>query len=170
MTHRILTLLFLARHAWPGYSNATLYSVVSEAVAAETREVPAELLIVIAQHESDFEPTAVSWRAHGKRVDLVWNVGRGRHPPNRALVCGLVQAMGRDRADCAAIIADLGGLTTGVRELTEWYQLCRGDLGCMARGHAGGYACARSRARCSRPARKISDHFARMTERFMFGR
>jgi hypothetical protein len=159
---RILLLYLRAHHAWPWYGE-TLHQAVIEAVDQEGADVPAELLVTIAQHESDFEPAAVSWRSHGMRTDLIWDPDLGRQPPDRPSTCGYLQAMSPDRATCANIIADHGGMPAGAQELREWSRMCHGDLGCVARGHAGGSACAKSRRACSKAARKISDHFVRAT-------
>lgn len=161
---RIILLVLRTHAVWPSYPDDTVRRVVLEAVASETLSVPAEFLVVVAQHESDFEPGAVSWVQHRKRVDLVWTE-TSRQPPNTRSTCGLVQAMAASRADCAAVIADHGGMTRGASELAEWAHTCHGDLGCIARGHAGGTACARRRSACSRAARKISDYFVAATRR-----
>lgn len=164
MTFLRIALLFWRAHlAWPDYPPERVMEATIAAVIYETPDLPAEFLLTIAQHESDFQPGAVSWRwRNGKRADLVWTA-MSAQPPDRPATCGYLQAMARDRAECAAIIADHGGMPAGVQELQEWSRMCRGDLGCIARGHAGGSRCAWDRRRCGRAARRISDHFVRAT-------
>lgn len=115
------------------------------AVMAETDQVPAELMLAIAHHESDLRPNAVSFVRAGRRVDVLWNLVS---PIPGRVVCGYLQAMAT-RDQCAAAVATDGAMTIGRDELALWSATCRGDQACVLRGHAGGTACSRDQRACS---------------------
>lgn len=136
-------LLALKIHAvWPGYPADRVIAVARAAVAAETSAIPAEVLVAIAQHESDFEPTAVSWRERERaRVDILWT----DQPLPTSVVCGYLQAAGGAGACRTAIAAD-GAMAMGAAELGVWVRsrLSAGSLRVALAGYAGGVAGARA--------------------------
>lgn len=138
---RFLLLYFAAHRAWPDYEAEKLAAACAMAVEIEdVAGVPAPLLLAIAQHESDLEPGAVSWRdAAGRRHDrvLVTNETIKIAGP---LVCGYLSAMARDGFDCSMMIETTGGMLRGALEIREWLDTCRGDVRCALSGHAGGNA------------------------------
>ena len=90
---------------------------VDAALAVETAQIPAELLIAIAWGESRFVPTTVTGKA-----------------------CGPMQTISTSLAGCLAMQAPIVGFGAGVAELTAWLRLSRGDL----RLALAGYACGMS--------------------------
>jgi soluble lytic murein transglycosylase-like protein len=143
---RCLALAARAHAAWPEYSIADVTAASCAAVGAADPGVPAELLLAIAQHESDLHPNAVSWVAtSGRRVDILWT--RDRAPPeNKALACGYGQTIVHTSRACADVIADHGGLVTAEHELAAWLRspLSGGSLRVALGGYAGGIAGARA--------------------------
>lgn len=133
---RVLILLVHTHALWPDAPIARSLPAVSAAVeAADEYHVPAELLVAIAHHESDFVPTAVSWRdASGQRRDVL------EVPAQlpRGAVCGYMQTIAADRLGCIEATTPIGGMRAGARELVEWLGTCRGDLHCALVGYAGG--------------------------------
>lgn len=150
---RVIILIARAHALWPSIPIRQLAAASYVAVAAEIHDVPSEILLAIAQHESDLEPNAVSWRSDGRTVSLLWTTQR---LPSK-IVCGYVQAMSTP-ASCRAMIAVDGGMRAGAAELVEWLTTCHGDLRCALRGHAGGTACA-LRGECSPAAATFARHF-----------
>lgn len=156
MLSKLIHMLMLIAHArqlWPAMPIVRVVRASYVAVAAETHGVPAEILLGIAEHESDLQPNAVSWLAAGRRVDMLW-IGQPL-PPRE--VCGYEQAMSTP-ASCRAMIAVDGGMRAGAAELVEWLTTCHGNLRCALRGHAGGTACA-LRGECSPAAATFARHF-----------
>lgn len=119
------------------------------AVQAETSLVPAEVLLAIAEHESDLRPDAMSWVSGGRRHDSPPERLPAHLPPR--VVCGYLSAMGTPDI-CRREMARDGAMRHGTSELELWGATCRGDMRCMLRGHASGTACALDARRCSRDA------------------
>lgn len=139
---RVLLLALKVHLLWPGYPADRVIAAARAAAAAETESLPAEILVAIAQHESDLEPTAISWRgSSGVRVDILWT---DQHLPTR-VVCGYLQAAG-DSGACRAAIAADGAMAMGAVELGVWARspLSRGSLRVALAGYAGGVAGARA--------------------------
>lgn len=146
VSHRVW--LTMAMHAlWPSYDTHKLASVAALAVEVEGETgIPAELLVAIAQHESDFEARAVSYVAGGTRRDVVL---RDDQAPSRGTVYGYLQAMCTD-ATCARELDRDGAMRAGAAEIVEWLDTCHGDIACAMRGHAGGTRCALDARTCKR--------------------
>lgn len=132
--------LFVSAHlAYPAAPLDRLGVAVLAAAAGETERVPAELLIAIAEHESDLRPGAVSWRrADGRRVDKV--VENPVEIPDGVAACGLVQTVARGRAACARLLVPGLGIAAGVAELEAELAACRGVMACALAIYAGGRA------------------------------
>lgn len=70
---RVLVLAAHAHAAWPTMPIERVVRASYVAVATETDAVPAEILLAIAEHESDLRPNVVSYcEADGHRVDILW--------------------------------------------------------------------------------------------------
>lgn len=143
---RALALAARAHVAWPAQPLDRVAAAALAAARAERPDVPAELLLAIAEHESDLEPNAVSWRdASGNRVDILWSGDRSRLLRARAIVCGYVQASVGVQ-ECAKAIERDGAMAIGARQLALWMRspLCAGSLRCALAGYAGGVRGARA--------------------------
>lgn len=130
--------LFVHAHAlWPAAPVDRVLAASYVAAASETHAVPAEFLLAIAQHESDLQPSAVSWRFHGApRVDIAWD---GIAPiPRGGMACGLVSSIAPDRPTCAALLEPARAMAAGVAELAEELDRCRGVMACALSIYAGG--------------------------------
>ncbi len=166
MIAHFIVLAVHAHAAWPAAPLERVAVASAAAVFAETDQVPAELLVAIAQHESDLEPRAVSWRRRGEtRVDILW-VDGGRQPPATGpLACGLVSAIAPDRASCAKLLDPTAAMAAAVAELAEEIQRCRGSMRCALSCYAGGNAgIAAWRARRRTTATGFADLFFRRAE------
>lgn len=137
---RAIALMWRIHQLYPSAPIVRVVIVSYVAVRAETRAVPAELLVVIAEHESDLRPRAVSWRHRGgKRVDKV--VDSPCDIPERGpMACGLVQTIARDRAGCVQLLDPTAAMAAGAAELTEELHACRGAMFCALSIYAGGGA------------------------------
>lgn len=151
---RVILLIMRLHAMWPDAPLVDLIAATRSAVAVESPIISAELLLSIAQHESDFKANAVSWRADGRTVSILWN---GKSAVPRKIVCGFIQAMGTPET-CRREIDRDGVMRAGVEELREWATTCHGDVACIVRGHAGGTQCAVTGA-CSSKARAFSALF-----------
>jgi hypothetical protein len=152
---RVFFLVLRFGQVFPGAPLERVIVASVHAVRAESDGVPAEVLLAIAEHESDLQPNAVSYVSRGRRVDLLWD---GASPLPGRIVCGYLSAMGTP-ARCRETIQFDGAMTHGAAELQLWMGTCRGDVGCALRGHAGGTACARDVLRCSPNARTFAAMF-----------
>jgi hypothetical protein len=146
---RVLALVARAHALWPAAPLEHVTAAACAAVRAEGGGVPAEILLAIAQHESDLRPVAVSWRnGDGQRVDILWSDAgvhdhderahentrtdtaiyvrapasiRQASPPARgALACGLLSTIAPGRARCAELLDPDVAMAAGVAELGEW--------------------------------------------------
>lgn len=127
MTHilRIFSLITKLHTLTP---QTPLDRVIPAVIAAVSQEIPergitAELLLVIAQHESDLEPRAVSFRAQatGHRVDLrSW---ANQSIPNQA-ACGLTQTIAYSPDRCKWLMSPDHAMQAVVIELLEELQAC----------------------------------------------
>lgn len=154
---QVIALTARMLHLFPGATPDRALATARAAVRVEELHgLPAEMLVAIAEHESDLRPNAVSYVRAGARVDILWNSSR---PLPSRVVCGYLQAMASP-SECAAMIAVDGGMSAGAAELAQWMTTCRGDLRCALRGHAGGTACA-LRSSCSGPAAAFARLFYR---------
>ena len=106
--------------ALPDVAAADAEIAVRAALLVETPELPAELLIAIAWGESRFVPTTVTGRA-----------------------CGSMQTIAWSRASCRAMQIPLVGFWFGVRELSSWLRVARGDLRLALLGQACGWSAFR---------------------------
>lgn len=143
---RVLLLALRLTRAYPDQPIDRAVVASYWAVQAETASVPAEVLLAIAEHESDLRPDAVSWVAGGRRHDSPPEKLPARLPTR--VVCGYLSAMGTPDL-CRRESAIDGGMRLGALELGLWSATCRGDIACVLRGHASGTACALDAARCS---------------------
>lgn len=175
-----IAILIAQMHAtWPAYPHGQIATIAMMSVlTSHGSQIPAEVFAVIAQHESDMRPDAVSYvdgssadvaHPRGRRRDVLLLDG-GRHDLPGHVVCGYLQARLSD-VDCRAAVGVDGGMALGAAELAEWTGTCRGIaqgsgasahaslVACVMRGHAGGTACARDVARCTADQRAFADYF-----------
>ncbi len=137
---RALALMLRVHQLYPSAPIARVAVVSYVAVRAETHAIPAEILVAIAEHESDLQPHAVSWRKPGqKRVDRIVD-NLSDIPERESLACGLVQSIARDRESCAALLDPETAMAAGAAELTEELRACRGAMFCALAIYAGGVA------------------------------
>ena len=134
-----MILLFVHAHsAWPNIPLSRITTAIEAATQTETEVVPAALLLVIAQHESDLVAATVSWRASdGKRVDTIAPMQLPQHLP---LACGLVQTIAANAEQCTQLLQPIAAMRAGVAELTEELTVCKGNLKCALSIYAGGTA------------------------------
>ncbi len=161
------TLVLIARvHAlWPDMPLERVAVAAAAAVRAETDAVRAELLLALAQHESDLEHRAVSWTACGQRVDRLWADQASQPPARGPLACGLTSAIAQDRASCAALMDPARAMRAAVTEIKEALAACRGAMGCALASYAGGNAgMAAWRARRRTTATAFAELFLRRAE------
>ncbi len=135
---RVLILMAHAHAAWPDAPLERIAVAAIEAVGAETSSVDAAMLLAIAQHESDLRPNTVSYVVNGKRVDGLWTTLW--IPPDGKMTCGYGQSVAHGRAECAAIIADHGGMTAAAAEISEAMVRCHRSMPCALSLYAGGNA------------------------------
>jgi hypothetical protein len=158
---RFVVVAVLSLFAYPRQPVARVLAAawVAAEVGVELRVSPA-ILVAVAEHESDLEPCAVSFRAAGRRVDVVaprcWVDPRWPRP----YVCGYLQAMYGDANTCGRAMRLDGAMRAGALELLEWAATCRGDAACVLRGHAGGTACALDARACTGPQLAFAQLFA----------
>lgn len=153
-----------AHAMWPWYPSELVQRAAEHAIEAATSRVDAATLVRVTEHESSFEPDAVTYTTRDAR-------GSHRHDgtlrDGRALpamvFCGYVQAL-MTLDDCRREASKDGAMRAGMAELTEWADTCshhfvgEAALACTMRGHAGGTACALDEKRC-KPNQRA---FARM--------
>ncbi len=126
---RVLVLLWSAHDVYPDAGAVPLARAVIEAIAAgDESDIPPELLLAIARHESDLEPHAVSWVSGGKRRDAVRPTSATSYPAT----CGYLQGVALTEAECLN-----QDMRTGARELASWRASQHGDL----RAGLLGFAC-----------------------------
>ncbi len=161
-----VVILALRSHAaWPDAPIDRVVAASSAAVRAETSAAPAELLMAIAQHESDLEPRTVSWRrGGGKRVDrIVTSVEEV--PSTGPLACGLVSTIASTRDACAELLDPDRAMAAGAAELGEHAAACRGSVRCQLASYAGGSAGVRAwRAHARTSATIFAEAFIRRAE------
>lgn len=143
MIATIIRCIALAARAHTAFPDQPLDRVTTASCAAV--EADAELaptLLAIAEHESDLEPTAVSWRdSSGRRVDRVVHSEVDRlWVPRGTSTCGLVQSVATDRASCLALLDPIAAMRAGAAELRAWLEYSRGDLLVALGGYSGGTA------------------------------
>jgi hypothetical protein len=140
---RVVLLIARTHAAFPAQPIERVAVAAIAAARAETPDAPAEVLLAIADHESDLQPRAVSWRGRGgQRVDILWDDRRG--PPGGAgLACGLVQTVAHTRAACAELLDPITAMRAGAAELGEWLSASGGNLRVALAGYAGGWGGAR---------------------------
>lgn len=127
---------------------------VMAAVLAETKEVPAELLLAVARTESSFDPSWVSRLEDGQRkTGRVRRIGRPVGSGPR--FCGPLQTIaGRSWAVCLLQRDLLIGYMMGRLELQGWLARARGDWGRALCGFAGGNRAFAART-CSTYATRV---------------
>lgn len=114
---------------------------VAAAMAAETEDVPAEVLLAVAAVESDYDPAWVSRVESGSRV-----IGRipGDAKPEGItgpLFCGPLQTQAKwSWRTCLEQRQLAVGYSLGSAELTEWFGRAHGELRAALRGYACGNA------------------------------
>ena len=101
-------------------------NLLMASVAADVADVPVELLLSVAWHESRYQPDARTREPGGR-----WSCGVMTPEPHRG--------------DCTSVeLSLLGGYLNGARHLRVWLDLCGGDQTCALRAYAGGFALVRS--------------------------
>lgn len=152
---RVLATLALVVRAHAVYPNANPGALVRaswEAVGHATDETSAELLLAIAEHESDLQPCAVSYVANGTRHDMVAPGCEVSATYPLPVVAGYLQATFHDRAAARDAMRLDGAMAEGVRQLAECAADCARwgmhDESCMLREYAGGVACALDARAC----------------------
>ena len=128
----------------------------------EYPNVPAEILVAVAEHESDGRPDIVSWREGGVTYSMPFE--KMEKWPHHA-VCGYLQAMASTRDACRRMIDALGGMLAGAAEIATWLRTCRGELACALSGHAGGWEGVNAwHAGKSTPATVFARHMAKRAQ------
>lgn len=108
---KTLALIIAVLHAYP---HAPLDRVTEVVLRASRGSIPPELAVVIAEHESDWKPNAVSYVVAGRRRDIAYH--RGALPAH--VTCGYLQAS-LPGAACADAIAKDGGWSDGETQILE---------------------------------------------------
>lgn len=144
----------------PGYmtpEKARLH--VSAAMAAETPEMPAELLLSMAYLESRYDPRATSRVFKGKREG---GIPKWKTPPKGVsgpYFCGVTQVTaGYSWTRCLEFRDIRLAYKTAVHEGIKWQKACRKDrelLRCALWGYGGGYPAIKKRT-STYPARVLS--------------
>lgn len=139
---------------------------VSAAMAAETPEVPAELLLSMAYSESRYDPRATSRVSRGKRKG---GIPKWKTPPewvSGPYFCGVTQVAAKHSWKRCLELRDIPlAYKTAVHEVTEWQRACRKNkelMKCTLWGYGGGYPAIKKKtstypSRVLSRARRISD-------------
>lgn len=135
-----LRFLTLYVHVYSGAVTGTLppEDQIWAAIAVETPDLPAELLLAVAAVESDYNPTWVSRIEDGERRIGRWRsdqpVGEGPR------CCGVMQTRaGHSWKKCLAQRDVIVGYQVGATELTAWFDRTR-DIRKALAGHGCGNA------------------------------
>lgn len=133
---------------------------VYAAIAVETKEIPAELLLSIAYSESRYDPNATSYLLHGKRVANVPRWARAAKPPKGVTgpyFCGVTQVAAKLSWKRCQEVRDIDtAYRVAVGEVAAWLKACRKHkkdrMRCALFGYGGGFP-AIERATSTYPAR-----------------
>lgn len=130
----------------PHMTQDTAMPHVLEAIAAETHEVPAELLLSIAYSESRYDPRATSYVFGGKRKAHVPTWAWALNPPKGVsgpYFCGTTQVAAKMSWKRCLEMRDLKvSYQTSVQTLSEWIKICRKSknrIRCALFGYGGGF-------------------------------
>lgn len=167
-------LVAAARAAWPrelvrheANTDGGAAAHVDAALAAETEDLPAELLLAIAYVESRFQPDSTSRNvAGGRRIASRWpsrHAGRGFRPN---YFCGALQAKARTWARCLELRQVEVGYAAGTAEIMRWLARAKTVRRALA-GHGCGNAglrtgCRRYASRVYAQKRKLAAALARV--------
>ena len=126
-----------ARHPGLDPSRAAAHAIA--AASASDPAVPAELLLAIAEVESDLDPTWVSRLEDGVRVTARW---RSRSPAGLGpRFCGPLQTQAKwSWSACVAQRNLVLGYRLGAEEIRSWLAATHGDLAAALRGHGCGWS------------------------------
>jgi len=139
---------------------------VSAAIAAETPEVPADLLLSMAYSESRYNPLTVSRVSRGKRKT---GIPKWKTPPewvSGPYFCGVTQVAAKHSWKRCLEFRDINlAYRTAVHEISEWQKSCRKNkeiMKCTLWGYGGGYPAIKNKTstyptRVLSRARRISD-------------
>lgn len=128
---------------YPRADDATRAANAREAVAVETSQIPAELLLALARAESGYRANSVSRLVAGRRQTGPWP---SRHRPPGAtgnFYCGVTQVKGSTWAKCLALRHLAAAYTAAAAELRYWLGRCarrRLPYACALAGYGGGNA------------------------------
>ena len=112
-------------------------SVVLAAQAVATSDFPIELLLGLADVESDFAPTATSRLIDGARQTGEW---KSNHPPKGAtgnFYCGITQAMAPTWKRCLELRDPKVAMLALASELDYWFKRSGSVMGAL-QGHGCG--------------------------------
>lgn len=133
----------LYKYAQREINEETAWEHTIAARIAETKDVPASLLLSMAYSESRYNPYAVSHVRDGKRQGGIF---KGEKPPagvSGPYFCGVTQVMAQHSWKKCTEFRDINlAYQTAVRELTKWISMCRGkdeQLRCALFGYGGGF-------------------------------
>lgn len=120
---------------------------VMAAAVASTTDVPTEVLIAIAWHESRLDPTATSYVSGGRRTGRRWP-SRDRAAGDGPRFCGVMQvAAGSSWDDCLALRPLDVAYRRGREILSSWLRAADGDMAAALRGYGCGWAGMRGECR-----------------------
>jgi hypothetical protein len=162
---RHLELALRLNAAVPWLPPEVAYDHAAAAVAAETDQVPAELLLGIAFVESRFDPTAVS-RVEGhtrKTGSYPATEAPAQLDRSAALFCGPLQAYAGSWSACIGLRNLSAGYAAGVDELQQWLRdpRVRGSTVRALAGHACGNFGVTT-GRCSHYPERVLDMTRRL--------
>lgn len=135
---RILLLALRLHLAAPDVPIDTALANATAAVAVETSELTAELLLAVARVESNYRPSTVS-RPHGAAFPIY---------------CSILQTAAMSERECARQRTHAVAYRLGASEIGSWSRRCRGDVTCMLNGHGCGHHGVTT-GRCNRYAARV---------------
>ena len=119
---------------------------VRAALAAQTEQVPAELLLSLVYSESRYDPGATSYLIDGKRRAHAPKWAWAKKPPKGVsgpYFCGVTQvAAKRSWKRCLEMRNIEVAYKVAVREITSWLKACKkhkNKMRCALFGYGGGY-------------------------------
>lgn len=165
----------------PHMTPDTAMPQVLEAIAAETHEVPAELLLSIVYSESRYDPRATSYVINGGRRANVPAWAWSDTPPKGVsgpYFCGVTQVSAKMSWKRCLQMRDLKvAYAASAAQLSEWLKVCRkhkNKLKCALFGYGGGFPAIKKQTltyplRVLNRARRILNEAALARDRRLFG-